>query len=82
MDFFGYSYETAGKFWEISLQKYLGTKDAEVCRTVAEKAMVIGYLRMLRRAIRRPEDADSPAKIVRCKEMLAQLLEKIDTLTF
>ena len=82
MEFFGYSFETAVKFWELSLQKYLGTQDEEVCRTVAEKAMVIGYLRMLRRAIRRPQDAESPVKIARCKEMLAKLLEKIDSLTF
>ena len=51
-------------------------------KTIEEKAMVIGYTRMLRRAIRRPNDADSPAKIARCKEMLAILLNKIDTLTF
>jgi hypothetical protein len=44
--------------------------------------MIIGYTRMLRRAIRRPNDADSPAKIARCKEMLAMLLEKTDTLCF
>jgi len=81
-NFFGYSFETAGKFWKLSLQKYLGTKDEEVCRIVAEKAMIIGYLRMLRRAIRRPNEADSPAKIARCKEMLAKLLGEIDTLTF
>ena len=82
MDFFGYSFETAGKFWNMSLKAYLGIEDEETCRAVEEKAMVIGYLRMLRRALRRPEDADSPAKIARCKEMLAQLLEKIDTLSF
>ena len=82
MDFFGYSFETGEKFWELSLQKYLGTKDEEICRTVAEKAMVIGYLRMLRRALRRPNEVDSPAKITRCKEMLAKLLGKIDALTF
>lgn len=82
MDFFGYSFETAGEFWKLSLEKYLGTKDEKVCQQVAEKAMVIGYLRMLRRAIRRPEDSDSPAKIDRCKEMLAILLRKIDSLTF
>ena len=75
-NFFGYSFETAGKFWKLSLQKYLGTKDEEVCRIVAEKAMIIGYLRMLRRAIRRPNEADSSAKIARCKEMLSILLEK------
>ena len=82
MDFFGYSYETAGKFWEISLKRYLGTEDEAVCRSVMEKAMVIGYTRMLRRAIRRPNEADSPAKIARCKEMLAYLLNKVDALTF
>ena len=44
--------------------------------------MIIGYTRMLRRAIRRPEEADSPAKIARCKEMLTILLSKVDTLAF
>ena len=82
MEFFGYSFETAGKFWQLALQKYLGTEDEAVCRMVAEKAMVIGYLRMLRRAIRRSQDAESPVKIARCKEMLARLLKESDDLTF
>jgi uncharacterized protein (TIGR02172 family) len=82
MDFFGFSFETSEKFWELSLQKYLGGTDEEYCRTVAEKAMVIGYLRILRRSIRRFKDAESPARIARCQEMLAKLLAKIDTLTF
>ena len=82
MDFFGYSFETAGKFWNMALKMYLGTEDEAVCQSVAEKAMVIGYTRMLRRALRRPNDADSPAKIARCKEMLAVLLNKVDTLIF
>ena len=82
MDFFGYTHETAEKFWDMSLKMYLGTEDEEVCRNVAEKAMIIGYTRMLRRAIRRPEEADSPAKIARCKEMLAKLLEKTESIYF
>ena len=82
MDFFGFSFETSEKFWKLSLQKYLGSTDEEYCRTVAEKAMVIGYLRILRRSIRRFKDAESPARIARCQEMLAKLLDKIDTLTF
>ena len=82
LDFFGYSYETAGKFWDMVLKMYLGTDDEAVCRSVVEKAKVIGYTRMLRRAIRRTQDADSPEKIVRCKEVLAELLEKVDTLVF
>ena len=82
MDFFGYRFETAGKFWNMALKMYLGTEDESVCQSVAEKAMIIGYTRMLRRAIRRPNEAQSPAKIARCKEMLAMLLEKVDSLCF
>ena len=82
MEFFGYSFDTANRFWRMSLKAYLGTEDDAVADSIAEKAMVIGYTRMLRRAIRRPGDADSPAKIARCKEMLAILLNKVDSLTF
>ena len=82
MNFMGYSFETAGKFWKMALKMYLGTEDEAVCQSVAEKAMIIGYTRLLRRAIRRPNEAQSPAIIARCKEMLAMLLEKVDTLCF
>ena len=82
MNFFGYTHESAEKFWDISLKMYLGTEDEAVCRSVAEKAMIIGYTRMLRRAIRRPEEANSPATIARCKEMLAELLSRVDSLNF
>ena len=82
MNFFGYTHETAEKFWDMALKMYLGTEDEEVCKSVAQKAMIIGYTRMLRRAIRRPEEVESPAKIARCKEMLALLLSKVDTLVF
>ena len=80
--FFGYTHESAEKFWDMSLKMYLGTDDENGCRTVAEKAMIIGYTRMLRRALRRPDEADSPAKIARCKEVLADLLGKVDRLCF
>ena len=82
VDFFGYTHEVSEKFWDMSLKAYLGTEDEAVCRDVAEKAMVIGYTRMLRRAVRRPHEADSPAKIARCREMLGILLERVDDLTF
>ena len=82
MDFYGYTHETAEKFWNMALKLYLGTEDEAVCQSVAEKAMIIGYTRMLRRAVRRPNEADSPAKIARCKEKLAALLEKTDSICF
>ena len=80
--FYGYPHESAEKFWDLALKMYLGTDDEAACRAVAEKAMIVGYTRMLRRALRRPEEAESPAKIARCKEMLAELLAKVDTLLF
>ena len=82
MKFFGYPHEAAEKFWDMTLKMYLGTEDETICQSVAEKAMIIGYTRMLRRAIRRPEEKESPAKIARCKEMLEVLLNKVDTLVF
>ena len=82
LNFYGYDHETGVKFWNLALKQYLGTEDEAVCRAVAEKAMVIGYTRMLRRAIRRPNEADSPAKIARCKEMLGILLDRVDSLVF
>ena len=82
INFFGYNFETACKFWNTALKMYLGTEDEAVCQSVAEKAMIVGYTRMLRRAARRPNEADSPAKIARCKEMLSILLEKVDSLVF
>lgn len=82
MDFFGYSSETAKKCWDMTLKLYLGTEDEAVCQSVAEKAMIIGYTRLLRRAIRRPNEADSSAVIARSKEMLKVLLDKVDTLVF
>ena len=82
MDFFGYSFETGGKFWNMALKLYLGTEDEAVCQSVAEKAMIIGYTRMLRRSARRPHEAGSAAQVEHCKKMLAVLLNKVDTLTF
>ena len=82
MDFFGFSFEVAGRFWDKALKMYLGTDDEEYCEQIAYKAMLVGYTRILRRAIRRPQDADSPAKMVRCKQMIEMLLDKVDTLVF
>lgn len=82
MRFYGYTFETASKFWNLSLQNYLQTQDAQRCKEVAQKAMIIGYTRMMRRALRRPNEADSPMRIARCKEMLGILLEKVDSLDF
>ena len=80
--FMGYDYDTAKRFWNMSLKKYLGTDDEDFCRSVEEKAMIIGYMRLLRRSVRRPDEANSAAMVAHCKEMLTTLLAKADSLCF
>ena len=81
-EFMGYDHDTAKRFWNLSLKKYLGTEDEAFCRSVEEKAMIIGYTRLLRRAVRRPDEADSAAMVAHCKEMLSKLLARTDSLCF
>ena len=82
MKFFGYNQETAGRFWNMALEQYLGTDDRAVCQNVAEKAMIIGYTRILRRSLRRPDEPISAARIARSVQMLAELLGRVDSLEF
>ena len=82
MDFYGYSYETAGRFWKMALKQYLGSDDEAYCRSIEEKAMVVGYTRILRRSVRRPNEKGSAETIANCKEKLAMLLSKVDSLVF
>lgn len=75
--------ETAHAVWNKLLRLYLNTEDEEYIRSVAEKAMVLGYTRLLRRTIRRESDTDyGKACIAHYKQRLAELLERVDTLFF
>lgn len=82
--FLGITYETAGELWDKSLRLYLGDADDETVRSVEEKAMVVGYARMMRRAIRRGglESEKGRVEIENCRAHLADLLPRIDTLLF
>lgn len=82
--FQGIDSETAAKFWHMTLEKYLGTTDEEVIRSVEDKARIIGYTRLIRRSIRRGglEDDARRAEIEHWKAELIDLLERTDTLMF
>lgn len=80
-DFLGFSFETAKRFWRQSLTRYFETEDQNVLDSIEEKAMVLGYVRMLRRAIRK-NNSESPVRIARCREQLAYLLPRVDSLDF
>ena len=82
--FLGIPYETAGKFWKKSLQLYLNTDDPAKVKSVEEKAMIVGYTRLMRRTIRRItlESEEGRQIVDNCKQHLADLLSRIDTLDF
>lgn len=84
LNFMGIPYDTAEEFWKKSLKLYLGDADEETIRSVEEKAQIVGYTRIMRRRIRRNgfDTEEGRAEIENCKKHLAELLPKVDTLTF
>ena len=84
VDFLGISWETATAFWRRSLELYLGTEDEEHIREVEDKARIVGHMRLLRRYIRRNglNTDEGRAMIGKCRSVLAELLPKVESLTF
>lgn len=84
MDFLGLPYETSTHFWKESLKLYLGTDDETRIREVEEKAQLIGFVRIMRRRIRRKgfDTEEGRKEIENAKAHILELVDKIDTLTF
>ena len=81
--FLGVDYDTCAAIWDKTLRPYFGTDDQAQLDAIADKARVIGYTRLLRRTIRRQGDtAEGQAIIANCKTRLAELLARVDKLTF
>ncbi|MBQ1994941.1 MAG: anti-sigma factor antagonist [Clostridia bacterium] len=78
-DFFGFDIETAKRFWRLSLARYLGTDDEKAIDDVENKAKIIGYMRLLRRCLRRNADETT---VNHYKANLTEALDKVDTLEF
>ena len=77
--FFGFDSETAHRFWRLSLARYLGTDDENAIIDAENKAKVIGYMRLLRRCLRR--DADE-VTVNHYRANLTEALDKVDSLVF
>ena len=77
-------YETTKYIWHKSLSLYLETDDEERMNKVAEKAMIVGYARLMRRTIKRIgfDDPEGKRIIDNCKNHLSELLGKVDMLDF
>ena len=81
--FMGFSYETAKQFFRAFLVRYLETKDENRLREVTEKASVIAYSRLIRKLRKHGTVSEADRKIIeRCIGIIAERIEKLDTLAF
>ncbi|MBQ0084374.1 MAG: anti-sigma factor antagonist [Clostridiales bacterium] len=82
--FMGIPHETAVEIWKKTLRLYFETDDEAKLKEYEDKAMVVGYTRMMRRTIRRNgfETELGRKDIETCKQHLAELLARVDTLEF
>ncbi len=83
-NFLGLPRETSLRIWDKTLSLYLGTDDKEKIAAVADKAMLIGYTRLMRRLIRRGglETEQGKKEIETYKTHILELLDRVDTLVF
>ena len=79
--FLGFSHELSETFWRRALALYLGTEDETRLDEVENKAKIIGYMRLLRRTIRRSEK-NREQLIAYYKERLVNLIPTVNELTF
>lgn len=77
--FLGIDVDTAREFWNLSLARYLGTDDKNAIEAVENKAKVIGYMRLLRRCLRRDGDETT---VNHYRTKLIEVLNNVDTLEF
>ena len=82
--FQGFDFETAQTFWNKVLAAYLDTEDDKAIREVEDKARIVGYTRLVRRAIRRGgmDNECSRAEIELWTRELIELLGRVDSLVF
>ena len=82
--FQGYDYETSCVFWQKTLSAYLGTDSEQKLREVEDKARIIGYTRLIRRALRRNEQKTDKGRreVDLWMRELLELLDRTDTLLF
>lgn len=80
--FLGIPHELAVKVWEKSLIKYIGTSDKEKFTEAENRAKIIGFMRLLRRSIRRGglNDETMKKEIDFYKEQLVSLVDNVDSL--
>ena len=83
-EFLGISAETANALWNRQLSLYFGTDDAAKLKEIEDKARLIGYTRLMRRAIRRNalESEQGRRDVEHYKNNILGLLNTLDSLAF
>ena len=83
-EFQGFDFDLGVRFFHAALSEYLGTASETKLREVKNKARILGYARLIGRAVQKgaPETEKGRAEIALWKEELEELLETADTLDF
>ena len=76
--FLGIPREITEKIWRATVEKYFGTTDPEKTAMVENKSKVVGYMRLLRRTVRR-KGVDSAETQFYIKELISAI-DKVDDL--
>ncbi|MCR5229669.1 MAG: anti-sigma factor antagonist [Solobacterium sp.] len=81
-NFLGIDRSTGEELWNKQLRLYFEGRDEAEIKKIEEKAMLIGFTRIMRRSIRRGGlDDEKERKLIDfCRERIADLLQRIDTL--
>ncbi len=82
--FLGISHDTAVECWNKCLRLYFDGADEATLKSIEEKAQIVGYTRIMRRSIRRNglNTEAGRKEIENCRQHLADLLPRVDTLLF
>lgn len=82
MTFFGLPEDVCEEVYDKFLHKFLEGKSDEEINAISEKASIIGYARIMRRAIRRNalETEEGRAVVDKCHQHISELLAKYDDL--
>lgn len=81
-NFLGVSREQAAAIWDITLRLYFGTNDPKLLAEISDKAKLLGYVRLMRRSIRRKglESEEGRYKIEMYRKSILELLDRVDSL--
>ncbi len=82
--FLGIKAPIAREIWDKTVRMYFDGRDEDFIKSAKNKAMIVGYTRVMRRAIRHGglENETGLKEIENCRQRLHTLLSEVDSLAF